>query len=75
MGGDSGEGGHSEGYNAESSDSNIESSVETSSNSEIDAEATDDELDLAFEDEQYEKERREMKTAKPRRRAKRIMIK
>ena len=55
MGGDSGEGGHSEGYNAESSDSNIESSVETSSNSEIDAEATDDELDLAFEDEQYEK--------------------
>ena len=39
MGGDSGEGGHSEGYNArESSDSNIESSVETSSNSEIDAE-------------------------------------
>ena len=54
MGGDSGEGEHSEGYNAESSDSNIESSVETSSNSEIDAEATDDELDLAFEDEQYE---------------------
>ena len=55
MGGDSGEGGHSEGYNAESSDSNIESSVETSSNSEIDAEVTDDELDLVFEDEQYEK--------------------
>ena len=71
MGGDSGEGGHSEGYNAESSDSNIESSVETSSNSEIDAEATDDELDLNS----MKKERREMKTAKPRRRAKRIMIK